>query len=164
MIREVKEHDKEALLQLIKQVDSESKYMLHDANERKTTEESLKKMIATFTNEHNSIILVAEESDKLVGYFLVVGGKVNRTRHSAYLVIGILREQRGKGIGTAFFTKAEKWAREHGLHRLELTVVIENDAAIRLYKKAGFVIEGVKKHSLCIEGVFKDEYYMAKLL
>ncbi|WP_106495049.1 GNAT family N-acetyltransferase [Lentibacillus sp. Marseille-P4043] len=164
MIREVKEHDAEALLQLIKQVDSESAYMLHDPNERTTTVESLRKMITTFAKEHNSIILVAEEDGQLAGYFLAVGGKVNRTRHSAYLVIGILREHRGTGIGTAFFTKAEKWAWEHGLHRLELTAVIENEAAVGLYKKAGFVIEGVKKHSLCIEGTFKDEYYMAKLL
>ncbi|WP_088051157.1 GNAT family N-acetyltransferase [Virgibacillus dakarensis] len=164
MIRQVTENDTEALLQLLKQVDNESAYMLHDANERKTTLESIKKMIAAFTAEPNSVIFVAEEAGTLVGYFLAVGGKVNRTRHSAYIVIGILPAFRGKGIGKAFFRAAEQWARKQRVHRLELTVVAKNEAAIGLYKKAGFEMEGVKKHSLFIDGAFVDEYCMAKLL
>lgn len=48
--------------------------------------------------------------------------------------------------------------------RLELTVVTENRAAVALYKKDGFLIEGVKKHSLMIDGKAFDEYYMVKIL
>ncbi|WP_308419001.1 GNAT family N-acetyltransferase [Virgibacillus oceani] len=58
----------------------------------------------------------------------------------------------------------DTWARQQGLSRLELTVVVDNEAGLALYKKAGFVIEGVKKHSLLINGDFLDEYYMGKLL
>ncbi|MGZ3612137.1 MAG: GNAT family N-acetyltransferase, partial [Ktedonobacteraceae bacterium] len=35
---------------------------------------------------------------------------------------------------------------------------------IALYKKQGFAIEGIRRHSLLINGQFVDEFSMAKLL
>jgi RimJ/RimL family protein N-acetyltransferase len=52
----------------------------------------------------------------------------------------------------------------HYIHRLELTVVTENQAGLQLYKKMGFEIEGTKRQSLYIDGKFVDEYYMSKLV
>ena len=49
---------------------------------------------------------------------------------------------RGRGVGTALVTAAEAWAREHGLHKLALSVFPHNQAAIGLYRKCGFVEEG----------------------
>src|SRR5690606_36483976 len=90
----------------------------------------------------NAALFVAEEENKLVGYTLAVGGKAKRNRHSVYLVIGILPESRGKGIGTKLLQAAEKWARDRRIHRLELTVVTENIGDLHLYQKLGFTIEG----------------------
>jgi RimJ/RimL family protein N-acetyltransferase len=42
--------------------------------------------------------------------------------------------------------------------------MIHNEAAIALYKKIDFEIEGRKQHSLVINGSYVDEYCMAKLL
>jgi RimJ/RimL family protein N-acetyltransferase len=39
-----------------------------------------------------------------------------------------------------------------------------NEAGLALYKKMGFKIEGTKKDSLFVDGVYIDEYYMSKLL
>jgi RimJ/RimL family protein N-acetyltransferase len=39
-----------------------------------------------------------------------------------------------------------------------------NSGAIALYKKMGFEIEGTKNHSLIVDGMYIDEYYMAKLV
>lgn len=164
MIREATVHDAEALMQLIKQVESESSYMLHDAGERNMTLEKQKKMIETFKQKENAIIFVTEEEGQLIGYLIVIGGDVKRQQHSAYLVIGILASSRGKGIGTVLFKEMESWARSRGIHRLELTTVVENDAGVGLYKKAGFEIEGTKRDSLQIDGKYVDEYYMGKLL
>ncbi|WP_277674608.1 GNAT family N-acetyltransferase, partial [Piscibacillus halophilus] len=58
----------------------------------------------------------------------------------------------------------EEWAIKVQLHRLELTVIVENKAAVNLYKKMGFEIEGVKKDSLKLGERYVDEYYMAKLI
>jgi RimJ/RimL family protein N-acetyltransferase len=39
-----------------------------------------------------------------------------------------------------------------------------NEAGIALYRRRGFEIEGIKKHSLLLSGRYVDEYYMARLL
>ncbi len=61
-------------------------------------------------------------------------------------------------------TELERWARNRHIHRLELTVVADNQRALSLYRKMGFEQEGVKRHSLLIHGQYVDEYYMVKLL
>lgn len=45
-----------------------------------------------------------------------------------------------------------------------MTVMTHNEVGIALYRKRGFEIEGVKRDSIYIEGQYRDEYYMAKLL
>jgi len=46
------------------------------------------------------------------------------------------------GVGSALLAAAIDWARESGLHKLNLGVFPHNTAAIALYRKFGFVEEG----------------------
>lgn len=87
-----------------------------------------------------------------------------RIRHTAYIVTGIRKPYRNRGIGTEFFARLNAWAEDHGVTRLELTVRKANEAAIHLYQKSGFVIEGLRKQSMCVSGAYADEYYMAKFI
>lgn len=163
-VREIKISDTENLVHLIRQVEEESDYMLMEAGERQITAEQQRTRIETMKNSENSTVFVVEKDHKLIGYLFAIGGTPRRTKHSVYIVIGILKDYRGQGIGTKLFKRLEEWAREKSLHRLELTVVIRNEPGVALYKKMGFEIEGTKKDSLFISGEFVDEYYMAKLL
>lgn len=164
IIREIKASDAEKFAILTPQIEAESEYMLWEAGERNVQVEQQLKMIEGIEQKENSAILIAEsDSEELVGFLMAVGGNAKRNKHSAYIVMGILKEYRGKRIGTMLFKKLEQWAFNQDIHRLELTVVIQNKAAISLYKKAGFKIEGTKRHSLFINGEFTDEYYMSKL-
>lgn len=164
LIREIGLDDAEKLANLMKQVEYDAQYMLFESGERNIKPEQLDKMIEVMKSNSNSTILVAEINNELVGYLIAKGDNANRKRHSVYLVIGILTQYRGMGLGTKLFEELEEWANEHNIHRLELTVVTRNDAGVQLYKKAGFDIEGTKRHALYIDGEFVDEYYMSKLL
>ena len=148
----------------IKKVESESEFKLLEPGERKIVEEEQKKRIKLMRKSYNSTIFIAEEDKQLIGYLIVMGGNAERNKHSVYLVIGILAVYRGRGIGTKLFEQLEKWGKEKNVHRLELTVVTQNQAGLQLYKKMGFEIEGTKRQSLYIDGKFVDEYYMSKLL
>lgn len=163
-IRHVSLEDAERLCHLIQRVENDSKYMLFGPGERRITREQLHSRILAMETENGSTIIVAESDDKLVGYLMAIGGSSNRTNHSVYLVIGISTEYQGQGIGTALFEFLEKWAEQHNIHRMELTVAHPNEAGIRLYKKMNFTIEGTKRNSLYIDGNYVDEFYMAKLI
>jgi putative acetyltransferase len=70
----------------------------------------------------------------------------------------------GKGAGTALMQAAvdlaDKWL---NLTRLELDVYTDNEPAIRLYKKFGFVIEGTLVNYAYRDGQYVDTYTMARL-
>lgn len=163
-IREINVEDAENFINLIKEVEANSEFMLMGAGERKTTPEQQRKQLEIIEQQSNSTIFIAENEGKLVGYLIAMGGTVKKTKHSAYLVIGILEDYRGKGIGSALFRKLEEWAKKHCISRLELTTVTLNEAGVALYKKSGFEIEGTKRNSLIINGKPFDEYYMSKLI
>lgn len=164
IIREIKLEDATELTNLMKEVEARSDFMLMEPGERKTTPEQQAKLLERIQKQSNATILVAEVDKKLIGYLIAVGGTVKKTKHSAYLAIGILEDYRGKGLGTALFESVEQWAIKNNISRLELTTVTENVAGVALYKKSGFEIEGVKRNSLIINGKPCDEYYMSKLL
>lgn len=163
-IRSIKESDAEGFLSLCRQLDQETQLMLLEPDERQTTLEEQREHIRAILGSSNQNIFVAENDGQLVGYLAASGGSFRRNRHSAYIVIGILQAFTGRGLGTRLFAELERWAQAHKIHRLELTVMTHNERAIRLYKKAGFEVEGVRKHSLWVNGAYVDEYYMAKLL
>ncbi len=164
MIRQVLMEDAKDLAALIRQVDSESPFMLYEAGERELTEETLQNLIRRLSGEQNAAIFAAEEDNILAGYLIAIGGAARKNKHSAYIVTGILKAYQGKGIGTLLFYELEEWAMQNGLHRLELTVITDNSAAIALYEKAGFQKEGVKRDSLYMDGKYVNEYYMSKIL
>lgn len=164
IIREVKLSDADKLANLIQQVEKYSTYMLWEPGERNIQTKDQLKMIKGIKSSENSTILVAENANELVGFLLARGGNARRNKHAAYIVVGILNDYRGKGIGTKLFNELDRWASNNNIHRLELTVVTKNEAGLALYKKQGFEIEGTKRDSLFIDGEFVDEYYMSKLL
>ena len=164
IIRTICEDDAEQFLSLCKQLDLETQFMLLEPGERKTKLEEQRTQIEILLREKNRAIFVAEQDNQLVGYLEASGGTFKRNRHSAYLVIGIMQAFTGQGIGTQLFQSLEEWAKQHHIHRLELTVMTHNTAGIALYKKLGFAIEGTRRHSLLINGQYVDEFYMAKLL
>jgi putative acetyltransferase len=81
-------------------------------------------------------------------------------------VIGmsVHRDWRGRGVGTALMTAAvhlaENWL---GLTRLELTVFTDNEAAIALYRKFGFEVEGTMRRYALRDGQYVDSHAMARL-
>ena len=164
IIRTIRKSDAEQFLYLSKQLDEETQFMLLEPGERNTSLEELRDQIHNLLRQENQTIFVAEQDNQLVGYLEAKGGTFKRSRHSAYLVIGILQAFAGQGIGTQLFQRMEEWAKQIHIHRLELTVMTHNTAGIAWYKKQGFAIEGTRRHSLLINGQFVDEFFMAKLL
>lgn len=79
------------------------------------------------------------------------------------LVIGS-EEKRSQGVGTEALLLLQRYGFETlGLERMELEVHMENARALRCYQKAGFVLEGVKRHAYFSGGRFTDVGMMSVL-
>ena len=87
-----------------------------------------------------------------------------RRRHAGQIGMAVRDDWHGKGAGTALMGAAvdlaDKWL---NLMRLELDVYTDNEPAIRLYQKFGFVIEGTLVNYAYRDGQFVDTYTMARV-
>jgi RimJ/RimL family protein N-acetyltransferase len=138
--------------------------MRYEPGERDSALQDLAAELAGLGRSANSVVLLAERADQVIGYVQLTGGTLRRSRATAYLVIGVLAHAAGRGTGTELLRQARAWAAARGLHRLELTVMAHNTRAIRLYERTGFTVEGRRSECLLVDGQFIDELTMAILL
>ena len=163
LIRTINLKDTKNYLDLNKKID-ESGFMLYEPGEKQITFEQQEKFIKRILADNHSTMLVADLDDQLAGFIAAIGNNLKRTQHRAYIVIGLLEDFRGKGIGKSLFEHLFVWARDTGITRLELTVIKENNRAFNLYRKMGFILEGEKVNSLMIDGEPMNEYYLYKIV
>jgi L-phenylalanine/L-methionine N-acetyltransferase len=87
-----------------------------------------------------------------------------RRRHVGQIGMAVRDDWQGKGAGSALMQAmlelADKWL---NLSRIELEVYTDNEPAIHLYQKFGFVIEGTHPRFAFRDGEFVDVHAMARL-
>ncbi|HBC99801.1 MAG TPA: GNAT family N-acetyltransferase, partial [Lachnoclostridium sp.] len=88
------------LWQMMSALDSETKYMMYEPNERTKNIERMKSTIKEAVTGDN-LFLVAEADHEIVGYISAQKGILKRVKHSAYIVVGIRASYQRQGIGTS---------------------------------------------------------------
>ena len=87
-----------------------------------------------------------------------------RRRHAGAFGMAVRDDFHGRGVGTALMVAlielADNWL---NLHRLELEVFVDNEAAIHLYQKFGFVIEGRLVDFAFRDGEYADVFVMGRI-
>jgi putative acetyltransferase len=108
--------------------------------------------------------LVAERNGHVVGSAGLHPAVQTRRRHAAMLGISVAREAQGQGVGSALMKAlcdyADQWTH---LLRIELTVFVDNERAIALYRRFGFVHEGTFRAYALRHGAYVDVHSMARL-
>jgi len=98
-IRQAAESDASEMVKLFQQLDSETAFMMMEPGEREVSIETQSERIKSFNEDHGKLMAVAQTDIMLVDFIVVCRGSANRTRHSAYMVIGVARAHCCKGIG-----------------------------------------------------------------
>jgi RimJ/RimL family protein N-acetyltransferase len=109
-----------------------------------------------------STLFVVESDKNIVATYRLIP-KANRQAHIVYLGGFTIRSSlQGKGLGATVLEAIKEKAFAEGKERIELTVDVDNERAINLYKRVGFEMEGrVKKsYKLGSTGLYYDEYLM----
>ena len=105
--------------------------------------------------------LVAVRDGAIVGWCDVTPLGCDVAQHVGVLGMAVHPERRGQGLGTRLLqaTLGAAWA--YGFLRVELGVFSHNARAYALYRKLGFLEEGVGRRRILIDGKFFDEVQMA---
>jgi RimJ/RimL family protein N-acetyltransferase len=156
--------DAPALVDFFRIAYTESEYLLFEPDEYDTTPDQLRQQMITRAEQKSGIMLLCEQDGNVVGMVMGMRYNFRRTRHSLFLVLGVLRQWHRKGVGERLLTEIISWARSEGMRRVELVVDVRNEPAMELYKKTGFELEGRRRDARRLGDVFVDEYWMSKLL
>lgn len=99
-------------------------------------------------------------SGRPIGHAGLADMSPEQRRALAWLTIGDAAF-RGRGYGTDAMRTLCRWAFDTvNLAKVELEVVADNVAALRLYERLGFVREVHRRRALWIDGAWRDEYLM----
>jgi putative acetyltransferase len=111
---------------------------------------------------HNLVALLDGE---VVGQgALITNPDKPRRRHAAGLGMGVREDRQQRGVGDALLGAllglADDWPQ---ILRVELEVYCDNESALALYRKHGFVEEGRLRGYAFRAGRYVDSYTMARL-
>lgn len=107
--------------------------------------------------------LVACIDGQVVGQLMLHVEQSPRRSHVATFGLGVDTHFQGKGVASALMAAmvdlCDNWLR---VERIELTVFVDNDPGVAVYRKFGFEIEGTGKHYALRDGQYVDAYFMAR--
>lgn len=129
--------------------------------EEKATLAKTKKWFENKKNYKNIKLFIIEIDGKSIGY-MRLDKSVLFNRGELHIVIGE-KEYWGKGYGKAAMELFMKYCfNVEKLNKIILYVMVDNECAIRLYNKLGFIKEGLLKRDIFFRGKYKDRLLMSK--
>lgn len=115
-------------------------------------------------NAVHNYVLVALAADEIVGHAGLHGSENPRRAHAWGLGMSVRDDWHNRRVGTrlmeALIDLADNWL---GALRIELTVYVNNEHALKLYRRFGFEIEGTHRAYSLRNGQYTDTYAMARL-
>lgn len=108
--------------------------------------------------------LVACIDNQLAGNLTLMVEQNPRRSHVATFGMAVSSAFHNRGVASALMREminlCDNWLR---IDRIELTVFVDNDPALAVYRKFGFEIEGTGKRYALRNGEFVDSYFMARM-
>ena len=165
-IQQATPDDAHAFVELLEIVDSESQFLLWEPGERELTVEQQRTRFENAFNSSTARTTLALDStnNTLVGFCWSGAGAQIRKQHEVGVAIAVLKKYHGLGVGTSLLRAQISWAREQGFRRMSLSVSTTNTAAINIYKKVGFVLEGTERDSIKLSNRYDDSHIMGLIL
>ena len=95
-----------------------------------------------FSSPTRYFVVAIDEQQSIVGY---AGVFAPGEAEADILTVGVVPEQRGKGIAKALMAQITDWAKSQGTTAMMLEVKVDNVEAIGLYQSLGYSQLNVRK-------------------
>jgi RimJ/RimL family protein N-acetyltransferase len=142
-IRSATPEDAAQILNHVRCVLEDSDGVVLMPDEFTVTEEQEQEWIRDHLDDPGKVAIIAEVAGEIVGLIHLNSVPRRRLAHRATLYISIAKRWRGRGVGRVLLQTLIEWAEAHPvIEKLSLAVLANNDPAIGLYRKCGFVEEG----------------------
>lgn len=163
ILRAPRESDAAELICFLRDICSETDYLLRTPEECDMPLEAEERFIRSINDAENRMMILCEVDGKIVGNCdLTLMTRRQKTRHRGTIGISIRQACWGRGIGTALMGELIAAARQHdGTTQLELEFLEGNSRARALYEKMGFRIAGIHPNAYRLsDGRLHNEYLM----
>lgn len=115
-IRKIQRQDANNYLDMLLNLDNETKFMMFEPGER-SADINITKNIIEKSITGDNLVLVATDSEDIIGFLSAQRGVPNRIKHTAYIVMGIREKFRGKGLGNKLFSELDIWSKKNNIKR-----------------------------------------------
>ena len=95
-----------------------------------------------FSASTRHFVVAVDEAQSIIGY---AGVFAPGQAEADILTVGVVQNQRGKGIATALMGLITEWAKAQGSTAMMLEVKVDNPEAIGLYESLGYSKLNVRK-------------------
>lgn len=165
VIRKADKSDARVLIGYLSIIGGESDFLTFGLGEFGRTVKQEEEFIENTLIKNNNLFIIAEINGKVVGNLNFSGGSRERNVHVGEFGVSVLKEYWGKAIGKELINYLIGWSKNSKIIRkINLRVRTDNERGIYLYKKLGFLKEGILKRDFLINGKFYDSLLMGLLI
>ena len=162
VLRSANTDDADMLIEYLKTVTGETRFLMCEPDEVKFTTESEINFIKKHNESDNSLLILAFVDSEYAGNCSFEGkSSSRRTKHRAGIGIALSQRFTGFGLGRLLLEILLQKIKEQGYEQAELTVVDGNDRAHHLYESIGFREYGrIPNANKYDDGTYSDDILM----
>ena len=166
VLRSVDSKDAAEMIEYLRLVSRESKFLTRYADEINIIVEEEEKFIENKRSAPRELMMAADVEGVFAGICsIITKGDMRRVWHRCDFSIALKQEFCDAGLGTEMVEYAMCLAKKLGYEQVELGVIEGNNRAKHLYEKIGFTQMGKVLNALKYDdGSYRDEFLMVKLL
>jgi len=165
LIREATPEDAASLLDYVEQVSGESDFLMFGPGEFELTIAQEEAYLAACLASDRDLYLLGIIDGAIVAALTFTSGRRPRVRHCGEFGMSVRRKWWGHGIGSLMVDALIAWAKTTGsIRKIDLQVRTDNERAVQLYEKKGFVCEGRIARQICLNTEYFDLYWMGREL
>ncbi len=157
-VRTATEADADSLVDYLQSVIIQSQNLTMESDEMEVFAEEAQ-FLRRIERSQNSLALIALYEESIIASCTCIGGVRPSLFHTCELGITVDKAWWGKGIGSTLMRMVIDWAKSANIGKVNLQVRVDNERAIALYEKFGFVKEAYLASYLTVDGIDIDFYW-----